>query len=64
MIGKQKIRSLGFTTDFNFGVGYYSIGNIPAFPSDGSESFKLMSKLSKLRSGIGPRLNFCMGYAF
>jgi hypothetical protein len=64
MIGKQKIRPAGFTTDFNFGVGYYSIGNIPAFTGEDSEAFKLMSRLSKLRSGIGPRLNFCLGYAF
>jgi hypothetical protein len=63
MIGKQKIREKGFTTDFNFGLGYYSVGNIPEFSSDGSTS-SLLAKLSKLRSGIGPRMNFCLGYAF
>jgi hypothetical protein len=64
MIGKQKIGLGGFTTDFNFGVGYYTISNIPVLASDSNSSFKLMNKVSKLKSGIGPRLNFCLGYGF
>jgi Protein of unknown function (DUF3575) len=64
MIGKQRIRLGGFTTDFNFGLGYYAIGSIPALANDSNETFKLMSKLVKYRSGIGPRLTFSLGYAF
>jgi hypothetical protein len=64
MIGKQRIRMGGFTTDFNFGVGYYAVGNIPTLANDSSEAFKLMSQLAKYKSGIGPRLTFSLGYAF
>jgi hypothetical protein len=64
MIGKQRIRAGGFTTDFNFGIGYYSLGNIPSVVDDNSEAIKILSQLSKYKSGIGPRLNFCLGYAF
>ncbi|MBL7814163.1 MAG: DUF3575 domain-containing protein [Saprospiraceae bacterium] len=64
MIGKQKMRTKGFTTDVNFGIGYYSVGNIPTITDDNNESFKIFNQLSKLRSGIGPRVNLCLGYAF
>jgi Protein of unknown function (DUF3575) len=64
MIGKQRIRMGGFTTDFNFGVGYYSIGSIPTLASDSNETFKLMSQLVKYKSGFGPRMTFSLGYAF
>jgi hypothetical protein len=64
MIGKQRIRMGGFTTDFNFGVGYYAVGNIPTLANDSSEAFKLMSQLAKYKSGIGPRMTFSLGYAF
>ena len=64
MIGKQKIRAKGFTTGFNFGLGYYSVGSIPTYNDDSSSDTALLSKLSKLKSGVGPRLTFSLGYAF
>ncbi|MDZ7879275.1 MAG: DUF3575 domain-containing protein [Saprospiraceae bacterium] len=64
MIGGQRIRSKGFTTDINVGVGYYSLGNIPTVDSQTSEAFKALSQLSKLKSGIGPRLTLSLGHAF
>lgn len=64
MIGRQKIRAQGFTTGFNFGLGYYSVGSIPTYSDDGSSDTRLLSKLSSLKSGIGPRLTWSLGYAF
>ncbi len=64
MIGKQKIRSSGFTTDFSFGIGYYSFGNIPSISNESSDGYKLLSQLTKYKSGIGPRITFSLGYAF
>jgi hypothetical protein len=64
MIGTQKIRAKGFTTDFNFGVGYYAVSNIPEVIADTDDASKLLSQLSKRRTGIFPRLTFSLGYAF
>jgi hypothetical protein len=64
MIGKQKIRAKGFTTDFNFGVGYYKVSNVPNVIDDGDESSKLLRQLSNMKTGIFPRLCFSLGYAF
>jgi Protein of unknown function (DUF3575) len=64
MIGSQRIRAKGFTTDFNIGAGYYEVGNIPQIASDANESFKALSRISKLSKGIGPRMSFSLGYAF
>jgi Protein of unknown function (DUF3575) len=64
MIGSQRIRAKGFTTDFSFGVGYYSLGNIPTVSNESSEAFKALSDLSKRKSGISPRLGLSLGYAF
>jgi hypothetical protein len=64
MIGSQRIRAKGFTTDFSFGVGYYSLGNIPTVNNESSEAFKALTQLSKRKSGITPRLSLGLGYAF
>jgi hypothetical protein len=64
MIGKQKIRAKGFTTDFNFGVGYYKVSNVPNVIDDGDESSKLLRQLSNMKTGIFPRICFSLGYAF
>ena len=64
MIGGQKIRAKGFTTGFNFGVGYYNVGSIPNYSDDSSSDTRLLSTLVKLKSGIAPRLTFALGYAF
>jgi hypothetical protein len=64
MIGSQRIRAKGFTTDFSFGVGYYSLGNIPTVNNESSEAFKALTQLSKKKSGISPRLSLGLGYAF
>jgi hypothetical protein len=64
MIGSQRIRAKGFTTDFSFGVGYYSLGSIPVVNNESSEGFKALTQLSKKKSGISPRLSLGLGYAF
>jgi hypothetical protein len=64
MIGSQRIRAKGFTTDFSFGVGYYSLGNIPTVSNESSDAFKALTQLSKRKSGIAPRLSLGLGYAF
>jgi hypothetical protein len=66
MFGKQRIRAKGFTTDFNFGVGYYKLGNIPTIvnASNNNQAVSLLNQLSDKKSGFGIRLNFCLGYAF
>jgi hypothetical protein len=64
MIGKQKIREKGFTTDFNFGVGYYKVSNVPNVIDDGDESSKILRQLSNMKTGIFPRICFSLGYAF
>ena len=64
MIGTQKIRAKGFTTDFNFGVGYYKVSNVPNVIDDGDESSKLLRQLSNMKTGIFPRMCFSLGYAF
>jgi hypothetical protein len=64
MIGSQRIRAKGFTTDFSFGVGYYSLGNIPSVSNESSDAFKALTQLSKRKSGIAPRLSLGLGYAF
>jgi hypothetical protein len=64
MVGKQNIRAKGFTTDINFGLGYYKLGSIPSVADGNNETIKILNQLSKYKSGIGFRLNFCLGYAF
>jgi hypothetical protein len=64
MIGSQRIRAKGFTTDFSFGVGYYSLGNIPKIDNESNDAFKTLTQLSKRKSGIAPRLSLGLGYAF
>jgi hypothetical protein len=64
MIGSQRIRAKGFTTDFSFGVGYYNLRNIPTVSNESSDAFKALTQLSKRKSGIAPRLGLSLGYAF
>ncbi len=64
MIGKQKIRDKGFTTDFNFGIGYYKIGNVPTVIDEKDDASKLLKQLSNMKTGIFPRICFSLGYAF
>jgi hypothetical protein len=64
MIGKQKIRTKGFTTDFNFGLGYYKIGNVPTVIDEKDDASKLLKQLSNMKTGIFPRICFSLGYAF
>jgi hypothetical protein len=64
MIGGQRIRSRGFTTDLSFGVGYYSFSNIPVISNESNSYLKNLSNLSKRQSGFAPRLGLSLGYAF
>jgi hypothetical protein len=64
VIGKQKIRAKGFTTDFNFGFGSYTLNGIPNISSDAQGVFGRIGQFSKYRSGFGPRLSVNLGYAF
>jgi hypothetical protein len=64
MIGGQRIRSRGFTTDLSIGVGVYSFSNIPVISNDSNAYLKNLSRLSKMQSGIALRLGLSLGYAF
>jgi hypothetical protein len=64
MVGKQKIRKKGFTTDMSFGVGYFEVFNIPQISSDATSTLSRLSSLSKYSKGIAPRLTLSLGYAF
>jgi hypothetical protein len=64
MIGTQKIRAKGFTTDFNFGIGYYKIGNVPTVIDEKDDASKLLKQLSNMKTGFFPRICFSLGYAF
>jgi hypothetical protein len=64
MIGGQRIRSRGFTTDLSIGVGIYSFSGIPVISNDSNGYLKNLSWLSKMQSGIALRLGLSLGYAF
>jgi hypothetical protein len=64
MIGGQRIRSRGFTTDLSIGVGIYSFSGIPVISNDSNAFLKNLSWLSKMQSGIALRLGLSLGYAF
>jgi hypothetical protein len=63
MFGWQKISKSGFEAGFTLGVGYYKFGNIPLVNTTNTQ-LKVLSDLSKRRSGLGGRLNVTLGYAF
>lgn len=62
--GKQRIRSGGFTTDFNLGLGYYNLFGIPTISPNAEGVFGRIGELTTRKTGIAPRLNINLGYAF
>jgi hypothetical protein len=64
MIGTQRIKAKGFTTDISFGLGYYNIPAVPLITDANIEPFKTFGWITKYRRGIGPRVTCSVGYAF
>lgn len=63
MIGKQKIRKRGFTSDISFGLGYYRVLGVPNLSTETTAS-NTFAYWTKYRKGIAPRVTFSLGYAF
>jgi hypothetical protein len=64
MIGAQRIRTKGFTTDISLGLGYYNVPGVPLIKDASEEPFKSLGGLTKYRSGLGPRFTWSLGYNF
>ena len=66
VIGFQTVSRRGLVFDINAGAGRYKLANIPTFdvPENSSVRFERLEKLSDKRTGIGPRVEISLGYAF
>ncbi len=63
-VGKQRIRRKGWVTDFSVGLCPFRVYAIPDVGNGGEEPFKTLSKFTKYKAGIGPRITASLGYAF
>jgi hypothetical protein len=64
MLGKQRIGAKGFTTDFGIGVGSYTLFGVPNISPNAEGIFGRIGELTKNKTGVAPRVNVNLGYAF